>query len=282
MDYSPITDRDFDLPGGENVAVWVIPNVEHFRFDSSRGGIAPPRGTPDTMNFGWKDYGLRVGIWRLVDVLDRHSVPATYALNSDVCTYEPEIVEAAVERDWAIMGHGTTNSETLSDLSEDEERDVIRTTRDRIFDLTGEKPAGWLGPALQETYNTPDILAEEGFTYVCDWCNDDQPYPMNVRDGDLISVPYSVEINDYQLILKFGLTGPDYERLVKDQFDVLYREGREPGNAKVMAISLHTFIFGQAFRSKYLERVLEYISNHRDVWLTTGDEIATYYYENYY
>lgn len=283
FEYEPVTERDFDLPDGENVAVWVIPNIEHYKIDVPSTAIYPPgtEYTPDVLNYGWRDYGPRVGVWRLMDVLDEHDVRATVALNAQVCDRQPEIVEAGMERDWEFMGHGTTNAQPHVDLEEGEERELIRATRDHIEEFTGERPRGWLGPELAETFDTPDLLAEEGFDYLCDWCNDDQPYPMHVRDGELITVPYSIEINDIPMFLTYGMTAPDFERAVKDQFDRLYEEGKEEGNAKVMAIALHPFLIGLPFRAQYLDNALDYITDHDDVWTATGGEIAEHYMENY-
>lgn len=148
-----------------------------------------------------------------------------------------------------------------------------------IEEATGERPKGWLSPALTETFNTPDLLAEAGVRYLADWVNDDQPYPMKVRSGTLISMPYSIEVNDIPIFLGQGQTGPDFERIVRDQFDVLYREAEQTG--KVMSICLHPFLISLPFRSLYLDRALEYIVSHDGVWLTTGGEIADYYIENY-
>lgn len=283
FDYEPAPERDFDLPNGENVAVWVIPNIEHYKIDVPSTAIYPPgtEYTPDVLNYGWRDYGPRAGIWRMMDVLDKHDVRATVALNAQVCDHQPEIVEAGMERDWKFMGHGTTNAQPHVDLSEQEERELVEATRDHIEAFTGERPNGWLGPELAETFNTPDLLAEAGFEYLCDWCNDDQPYELHVEEGDLITVPYSIEINDIPMFLTYGMTPPQFEQAIKDQFDVLYEEGKEPGNAKVMAIALHPFLTGLPFRSKYLDNALEYITDHEDVWVTTGDEIAEHYIENY-
>lgn len=283
FDYAPVTEREFDLPNGENVAVWVIPNVEHYKIDVPSTAIYPPgtEYTPDVLNYGWRDYGPRAGIWRLMDVLDDHDIRATVALNAEVCDHQPEIVEAGMERDWEFMGHGTTNARPLVDLEEGEERDQIEATRDHIAEFTGEQPRGWLGPELAETFNTPDLLAESGFDYVCDWCNDDQPYEMKVRNEELISMPYSIEINDIPMFLTYGMTGPQFEQAVKDQFDVLYAEGEADGNAKVMAIALHPFLIGLPFRSKYLDNALDYITDHERVWMATGGEIADRYIETH-
>jgi peptidoglycan/xylan/chitin deacetylase (PgdA/CDA1 family) len=168
----------------------------------------------------------------------------------------------------------------LAGLPEEKEREIIRNTVETIKKSTGQAPRGWLGPALAETVRTPDILAENGITYLCDWCNDDQPYPMHVKSGRLIAVPYSVEINDIPFFVGKGMTGDDFRQAIQDQFDVLYEEGAKTG--KVMAIATHPFITSVPHRHKYLDQALGYITKHRDVWFTTGGEIANWYYEHYY
>lgn len=279
-EYSPITEREFDLPNGENVAFWIVPNIEYFQFDQPRELHRLVAEPPDVNNYSWKDYGNRVGVWRMMDVLDKHDIRATVALNSEICTQAPEIVEAGVERDWEFMGHGKTNSQPITGLSEAEERELIRDVRDQIADTTGTQPRGWLGPARAESYRTPQILAEEGFEYVGDFVNDDQPYRMDVPGQELYSIPYSTEISD-----KFfdgpNISGPEFEQMVTDQFDVLYEEGKREGNAKVMAISLHPYLIGFPYRSKYLDRILAHITDHDDVWLATGGEIIDHYEEHY-
>jgi len=277
VEYSPVTARDFDLPDGQHVALWVIPNLEHFKFDRSFPGVSPDPGVrPDVLNFGWRQYGLRVDIWRIIDILDSYDITATAALNADVCRHEPAVVEAGLERGWEFMSHGVTNSDTLGGKSVDEQAEIIGETRDTIQEFTGTVPEGWLGPALEESEETPELLADAGFAYVCDWCNDDQPYEMKV-DGDLLSVPYSVDINDYGMVVHDRFTGPQIEQRIRDQLDVLYEEESEAGSAKVMALSLHPMMMGQPHRSKYLDRALDYITDHEEVWLTTGGEIADWY-----
>ena len=197
FDYSPIIKREpIRWPNGARVAVWVIPNIEHYEFDIPGIGMQPFNIVPDVINYAWRDYGPRVGIWRLMEALGQYGMRGTVALNSAVCDHYPIIIEEAKKRNWEFMGHGITNSRLLNGLSEEEERKVIRETIQTITKAVGKAPEGWLGPALAETFITPDLLAEEGIRYLCDWCNDDQPYPMKVKKGKLISVPYSVEIND--------------------------------------------------------------------------------------
>lgn len=280
-DYSPIIRRSpLRWPNNARVAVWVAINIEHFKIDMPGTPLHPfPGIIPDVFNYAWRDYGPRVGIWRMMKLLDRLGVRASVTLNSDVCAHNPIIIEEGVKRNWEFLGHGITNSQFLAGMSEDQERQVIRTVHKTIKEATGKAPQGWLGPALAETYNTPDLLAEEGFTYVCDWNNDDQPYPMKVRKGRLLSVPYSVEVNDIPMFLEFTYTPDQFRQVICDQFDTLYEEGAETG--RVMAIALHPFIIGQPFRIKCLEQALQYILRHRDIWMTTGGEIAEWYAKNY-
>ncbi|MFB5191320.1 polysaccharide deacetylase family protein [Alicyclobacillus fastidiosus] len=282
IDYSPIVDRKpFFLPEGARVAVWVIPNIEHFHFDAPGTAITSSTAhfTPDVLNYSWRDYGPRVGVWRMMDIMHKYGVKGTVTLNSEVCEHYPQIMEAGMQLEWEWMGHGETNSRMLANLSEDEERTVIRRVRDTIERVTGKRPKGWLGPALTETFHTPDILAEEGFEYVGDWVNDDQPYPIKVRNNSLYSIPYSIEMNDITAFLTMHMTPEDFYQMLVDQFDVLYEDGASTG--RVMSICLHPFLIGHPFRSKSLDKALKYITGHQDVWVTTGGEIIDHYKQQF-
>ena len=281
-DYSAIIDRPpLRWPENARVALWVIPNIEHFKIDAPAASASVGGGSlvPDIRNFGLRDYGARVGLWRLMDVLDKHGVRGTIALNAEVCQQYPAIIRETLRRRWAFMGHGMTNSQRLSNMPPEEERQIVRDTIAVITEAIGRAPRGWLGPGLTETLETPDILAEEGIRYLCDWCADDQPFPMNVRQGSLISIPYTLELNDLPAMAGMGVSPDDFHRMCCDQFDTLYAEGAQTG--RVMAIALHPYIIGQPFRIKALDRTLEYITRHREVWITTGDEIADWYVTHY-
>lgn len=271
-DYAPRVDREYDLPGDNSVAVWVILNVEHFRLDEPYREGDP---VPDSKSHGRREYGTRAGYWRLLDLLDRHDVPATLALNAAVCDRQPTVVEAALDRDWDIMGHGVTNSHRLGDMDREDERREIEETRDRIASATGSTPAGWLSPGLQESFATPELLAEAGFSYVCDWCADDQPFALTT--GDLLSVPYSLDLNDKGLFGRQGFTGPQYRDALLDAFATLRAEGSEAGRGRVLPVPLHPYIAGQSFRAPYVGEVLEHVAAADDAWVTTGDEIAAHY-----
>jgi allantoinase len=281
FDYTALPDRaPIEWPNGAKVAVWIAVNTEHYRMDLAGLSIVPVTAglVPDPMNYGWRDYGARVGIFRLMELLDELELPVTAPLHTDVCELYPRIVEEGTKRDWAWMAHGRNDSVKQTEMAEDEERSYLAELVETIERHTGRRPKGWLGPALTETFNTPDLLAELGLTYVCDWCNDDQPYPLRTTKGPVVSVPYSVEVNDVSLLLAKGLTGPEYQQVLTDQFDGLYEQGAESG--VVMAIPLHAFLVGLPFRLKYLRAALEHIKGHDDVWFTTADEIADFALEH--
>ncbi|MEV0405210.1 polysaccharide deacetylase family protein [Actinoallomurus sp. NPDC050550] len=271
FDYSPIVGREpIRWPGGARVACYVGLNVEHFTIDRPSTSINEATATlvPDPLNYGWRDYGPRVAIWRVAEILDRHRIRASVLLNADVCERYPQIIEAGNARGWAWLAHGKNNSTLQADV--DDERAYLTEVVQTIEKATGRRPRGWLGPALTETFQTPSLLAELGLNYVLDWTNDDQPYRLNVPG--MLSVPYSLELNDLGIFTMHGMSGTDFVQMVKDQFDQLYTESAESG--RVMALALHPFVIGQAFRAKYLDQALEYIARHPGVWLTTSDEIA--------
>jgi peptidoglycan/xylan/chitin deacetylase (PgdA/CDA1 family) len=274
--YSPITERPpVTWPGGARVAFYLGLNIEHYQVDkpstSIFGGTAAL--VPDALNYGWRDYGPRVGIWRLIESLDRHGVPASVLLNADVCSRYPQIMQAGLERNWAWLAHGRDNSTFQTGMSRDEERAYLTEVVTTIEAATGRRPQGWLGPALTETFETPSLLAELGLGYTLDWTNDDQPYELAVPG--MLSVPYSIEMNDVTLFVSKSYTGPEFLQAVKDQLDQLYDDAAESG--RVMALCIHPFSVNQPFRHKYLDQALEYIAGHEGVWLATSDQIADAY-----
>lgn len=279
-DYRPAIDRPpLGWPDDARVALWVSPNVEYFHIDRPIPNFAMSR-VPDVRGYALRDYGARVGIFRLMEVLDKYGIRASAQLNTEVCAHHPEIIREGIKRDWEWLGHGITNNLPLTEYPAEEERRVIRRVREEIAAAAGKPPRGWLGPALAETFDTPDHLAAEGFDYLCDWGFDDQPVPMRVKSGRMIAMPYEQGLNDINFFLRSNYTPAEYFRQICDQFDVLYREGRRSGT--VMAIPLHPFIIGVPLRIKYLDLALEYICSHAEVWLATGGEIADWYYQHYY
>ena len=267
-----------EWPDGARVAVSVAVNLEHYPIDKPGLSIVPPTTglVPDPANYGWRDYGVRVGVWRLMDVLDRHGIPVSAPIHSEVLERYPEIVEAGKARQWAWVAHGKDNSVFQTGMDQEHERAYLAEIVDTMVAHTGQRPKGWLGPALTETFDTPVLLAELGFTYVLDWCNDDQPYPLDVPR--MISLPYSIEVNDIPLLITKGYSGEAFQQVLVDQFDGLY----ESGHAAVMSIPLHPFLVGLPFRLKYLDRALAHMRARPDVWWTTSDEISDWYMAHYY
>lgn len=259
--YSAIIDRPpVRWPNGAKLAVWVVPNIEHFHLELTANA-------PDIRNYSRRDYGNRVGIWRLMEVLEKNGIRGTVALNGEVGTYYPRVMEEAIKLNWELMGHGVTNSSLLTGLTIEEEAAVIAKTKSAI-EAYGKKMKGWLGPGLTETWNTLDLLRDAGVEYVCDWVNDDLPYRMN---NGIYSIPYSTELNDMPLFNNPTISIDDFEKRIRDTFDVLYAEGDRGGRA--MCIALHPFLTGVPHRIRYLDRALNYIASHDKVWLATGSEI---------
>ena len=259
--------------------MWVIPNIEHFLFDRPSTRLTTIPVNPDVLNYSWRDYGVRVGIWRMMEIMEKHGVKGTVALNSDVCTHYPRIIEEGNKLGWEWMGHGNNNSTLINSQTEAEERALIKQVVGAITKGVGKAPRGWLSPALSETVRTLDILAENGIDYVGNWVNDDQPYPMKVKKGSMISMPYSTEINDIPAFLDLHQSPEVFGQMICDQFDVLYEDGAKTG--RVMSICLHPFLVGYPHRSKYFDKALAHITSRQEVWLTTGSEIVDWYKKNY-
>jgi allantoinase len=278
FDYSPITARShLKLPDGARVAVWVTPNIEHFHW--KKRAIAMTQITaalsPDVLNHGWREYGARVGIWRIMEIMERTGFVATAALNSDVCQQYPEIVKEGNRLGWEWMAHGQSNSSLLTGLAEADERPIIKDVLDTIGKATGKRSRGWLGPALTETDNTLDLLAETDVEYVSDWCNDELPYWMNTRGKPIIAMPYTLEIGDIPIFLENGGNADDFYRAVVDQFDFMYEDGAKI--PRVLSIAIHPFLIGHPFRARALQKALEHIARHDHVWIATGGAIADWF-----
>jgi allantoinase len=277
--YSPIINRSaLHWPDGAHVALWVIPNIEFFALDEKvppgSGGTGVP--VPDIPAWSARDYGNRVGVFRLMEVLKKHGIRATVALNSELCDEHPAIIKEGNKLKWEWMGHCESNTRRLNAAPPGEEPRIIKDSLATIARATGAPPRGWLGSGLQETWDTLDLLAENGCNYVCDWTNDDQPYIMNLEaDKTLVSVPYSHEINDKPAFEKFHRTADEFREMICRQFDVLYREGAQSG--RVMAIAIHPYLTGVPHRIDAFDAAMHYIGQHGKVWKTTGAEIARHY-----
>ena len=267
-----------ELPDGKRLALYVVIAVERYSFDAPGMSIAPHAAhfKPDPINYGWRDYGPRVGIWRLMDLFERFDVPVTAALNSDACEAFPDVISEGNKRNWRWVAHGTRNNNVHQNMDPQEELALLETITETITAATGQRPRGWIGPILSETFDTPRLLKELGYDHVLDWgAADDQPFFLDQGEGSLVSVPYALELNDATLFVGRNFPARDYEQALIDQFEVLYREGQ--ADARVMNISLHPWIAGQSFRIQYLENVISHITGHDDVWLTTSDAITDWY-----
>ena len=283
FNYSPIVDRPkLSWPNGERLAVWVLPNVEHYEYLPKFKNVRDPwprSPHPDVLGYGVRDYGNRVGFWRMTDLMDKHNIRCTISLNFSVIEHYPEIFEAMEQRNYDYLCHGIYNTRYLWNLSEKQEREVIKNCIDTLRAATGKNLQGWFGPAASFTLNPPDLVSELGIKYTSDWYHDDQPFPMKTKSGKpLITVPYSMDIND-AIEYRYHTEGEEFERMICDHFDTVYEEGADSG--RVMAIALHPYLYGTPHRIRYLDNALKYLKSHNDVWWATGEEMANHYIENY-
>ncbi|SAK54046.1 polysaccharide deacetylase [Caballeronia hypogeia] len=282
-DYLPYDARPrIEWPNGARVAFWVAPNVEFYELDPPRNPsrAAWSRPAPDIQNYSYRDYGNRVGFWRMLDVMKRCGMRGSVSLNVAMCEHHPEVIAACAENGWEFYSHGTYNTRYLMGMDEAQERAVIQDSIDTIRKHTGQKLDGWLAPALTYTDRTMDLVAEMGLTYVCDLFHDDQPGPVKTAKGKLASIPYSLEMND-TIVYNVNQVSPRrYGDIIKRQFDRLYREGEKSGT--VMCIPLHPYLIGQPYRLAAFEEALQYITSHDKVWLATGREIAEHFNTHYY
>lgn len=276
--YSPIPARPrFTWPGGSGLAVYVAVNVEVFPFGEGLGvPLNNPLPEPDVVNFAWRDWGNRVGVWNLLDALDEHTIPTAVALNGAAYEEVPEVAAAFRARGDEFLGHGWTNSKRQADLPEPAEAALLTRCRDRIAEAEGAPPAGWLSPWLNETELTPDLLAEAGYRYTLDWPHDDQPTWLQTRGGPLIAIPYARPNNDLPGLHGAKWTPREWADTLIDQFDEMLRlSQRWP---LVFNLSLHPFLVGWPFRLLHLRRVLAHIAAHRDdIWLVRPGDIARHW-----
>jgi peptidoglycan/xylan/chitin deacetylase (PgdA/CDA1 family) len=275
-DYTPWRGRArYAWPNGATLAVYLGVNLEHFAFGEGLGAeLAPGGPQPDVLNFAWRDYGNRVGAWRLLDVLDALNLPATVLLNSAMYDYAPELVAAHRARGDEIAGHGRTNSERQSVLPEAEERALIAQSTEAIARHEGRPPRGWLSPWIAESRVTPDLLAEACYTYTMNWCADDAPVWMRTRAGPLLAVPYPQEVNDIPAIVARRESMEAFATMIVDDFAERLAQTASDGLPQVMGIALHPYIVGQPHRLRVLRRALATIAGERErVWITTAGAV---------
>ena len=276
--YSPITKRaPLRLPDGARVAVWTVVNVEEWdpTQPMPRTVLTPPAGgspSPDIPNWCWHEYGNRVGFWRLLEVFDEFGVTGSMNINGSAIAAYPDIVQAALERNWEFVGHGFTQRNMQK---VENERDDIRKVVEAITRATGRRPRGWLGPGLTETWETPDILAEEGYEYVADWVLDDQPVWLRTRGRPIVAMPYTQECNDVAMMLIQHHKAQEFYDRAIDQFEQIHADAE--GSARVMVISVHPYIMGAPHRTRYFRRLLETLKRRGGVTFMTGEQILDWY-----
>jgi len=284
--YSALPGRDpITWPGGKPVAVIVVVNVEHYEYlppyNQHKNPFPGAAEHPDVVGYSYRDYGNRVGLWRMLEVIDEFGIPVTCSLNVAAAEMYPEVREQIVSRDWAIMSHGEYNTRYLYGLSYEEERALHAELGERFERALGKPARGLLGPSFTASPHTYRALAEQGMSYTMDWFVDDQPFPVRAGDSTLVGVPYSRELNDAFLMpggVFYGFDGGYFASMCEDQFDVLEEEGKSSG--RVMTIALHPFYMGLPQEVESLRRILRYISE-RDPWWTTAEEVADYYSKHY-
>ena len=275
--YSAITDRaDYDWPGGKRLAVYLGLNLEHFAFAEGLGAeLAPGGPQPDVLNYAWRDYGNRVGAWRMRDMFDALDMPASIIANSAMYEYAPELMAAFRARGDEVVGHGRTNSERQGVLDRNTEARLISDATKVLQEAEGTPPKGWLSPWISESLNTPDLLVAAGYGYTLNWCMDDQPVWMKTENGRILSIPYPQEVNDIPAIVARKDGAADFADMIIDNFDEMREQSAH--QPLVMGIALHPYLVGQPYRLQHLRRALSHIAANREhIWLTRAGEIHDY------
>ena len=273
--YRNIEDRPtYEWPNGTRLAVYISTNIEAFRFGKGKGAaIAPPDQAHSHSIYSFRDYGNRVGFWRLMDLFDSLDLPVAHQLNTAVYDMHPDILERIRARGDEILGHGLTNSDVQEDLTESEERELIAQCTDRIRTEEGEAPTGWMSPWLSNSPVTLDLLQEAGYRYSMDWTADDQPIWATTRSGRILLMPYPIENNDNRSLVWYRYTSAEFAEMLVDTFEeMLVQSKNQP---LVMPISLHPFLVGRPYRLRQLRAALQHIASHRDdIWFTRPGDIC--------
>jgi peptidoglycan/xylan/chitin deacetylase (PgdA/CDA1 family) len=276
--YSPIVRRpSFRWPNGARLAIYFALGLEQYSFgEGLTEDLVPGIAPPDVLNNSWRDYGNRVGAWRILDAFRQQGIPLAILLNSALCEHAPELVQTCHAAGCEMIAHGYSNSDTLAGMAETDEAAYIRQVATQMRELTGKAPAGWASPWIAETALTPDLLQEAGFNYLLDWCMDDQPVWLATRGGHILSVPYSQELNDSSAIIGRHAGAAEFSGMIIDQFEEMRAT---PGDQPlVMSVILHAFISGQPFRLRALRRALDHIlKSGEPLWLTQPGAIASHF-----
>jgi peptidoglycan/xylan/chitin deacetylase (PgdA/CDA1 family) len=286
--YRPLGHRPpFRWPGGNHLAVVLTVNLESWdlvkptsdRLYAGGPGILPeplPADIPDWPNYTWREYGMRVGFWRVLDLLEQYAVRASATLSLQVPDRYPEMFEAALDAGWELNAHGYEQGTLLTTFARDEagERRYLEDVVARYTAAVGAPPLGWISPSARFTANTPRLLAELGFLYHGDYLNDDEPFVFTVKGRRLVAIPYSFEVNDYMAFLRRNFTTAAWGDLLRETFDVLLAEARRTGSGKLMNVGVHPHVIGTPFRIRSLAAFLDYAREQPGVFFPTREEIA--------
>ena len=275
--YSSLPNRaQYEWPNGTKLAVYVAMNIEAFSYGEGKGAaIAPPEQAMSHSIYSWRDYGNRIGFWRLMDMFDDLQIPVQHQINTAIYDECPDIPERIRNRNDEFLGHGYTNSEEQGGLSEQKEKDLIAECTATITKHEGKAPTGWMSPWLSNSETTMDLLQEAGYRYVMDWTMDDQPIWIKTRGGKILSMPYPVEANDNRGIVWYRYTSSEFTDMLIDNFDEMLEQVQSDGHPLVCPISLHPFVVGRPYRIRQLRRALEHILKYKDrIWLTRPGDIC--------
>lgn len=287
-DWSPFTKRGvLRWPEGSRVALCVIVNLERLEWEPPDGsfqvaalsGGVWPRPFPDYMRLSHRDYGHRVGIFRVLDVLDKYGIKPTIAMDAVTAEHYPYLVDYCLNHGCEIIAHGISVSQMItSEMSEQKEREYIRNSVETLKRATGVAPVGWLGPEYGESTRTPQLLSQEGIQYVCDWTNDEQPFPLKSPHGELFALPVMLELDDVNALWDRHMAIGKYKEILKECFDIMYRDSAESG--RLLTLNLHPWLIGQPFRIRYLDDALGHMMRRQSVWAACGSEIIDWYRSN--
>jgi len=288
-EWSPMSTRGvLRWPDDARVALCVLISLDHMEweppegsFQSSvlAGGLGTSRGYPDYPRLTHRDYGHRVGIFRVFDVLKKHGIPPTVAMDALTAEHYPELVRHCQTRGCEIIGHGMSASQMItSQMTEQQERDYIHASIETLAGATGTAPVGWFGPEYGESARTPQLLAQAGIRYVCDWTNDEQPYRMTTTQGELFSLPVMLELDDVHALWDRRVQVDRYEQMLRESFDILYRDGAQ--NGRLLVLHLHPWLIGQPFRIGFLDAALGAMMQHQGVWAAPGSQIINWFQQH--
>ena len=278
--YVPMSERPrLAWPGGAPLALWVVLYFEYWEYDPPENAYRDPRYRnliadffPDDQTYSIREYGNRIGVFRIMEVLDRYGIKATVAANADACRRYPYLVDEFKKRGWEFAAHGTHATRMItSRMSETEERAFIRESLDAVAEAAGQRPRGWIGQDFGQSTRTPELVADAGFDYIADWPNDDQPYRMRTAKP-LVSLPYHCELDDAQLLWLRHVDTHRYPGYVGDAVERLCAEGQ--ANGRMLSLGVRPWLFGMAHRIRYLDTALAAIAQRDDIWRASGSEIV--------